>query len=1739
MVLVNKFPVSHSTLFHLNKYIRKSLKIVLWIVACVVLLVVLIAVSLNIPAVQNFAKNKAIGYLKKKTHTEVRLESIKIALPKDIVLNKFYIEDLKKDTLLYAEKLSVDISLFKLLKNKVEINDISLKKIRANIKRIDPDTAFNFSFLVDAFMSEQKKPDEEVDKDTTSTMKFAIDKVSFEDIGIVYRDDVAGNDVKLYLGEFKAKLKDFDLAGQHYVIKSLSLNNTSLDYLQQKPLTQLKEHLEKSIDTAQAETGKLPLVEVQDFAFSNIRIGFDDRISGMNADVALKKLELSKLFVDLTNSNYKVAEAAINDTKIAFNSAANKADVALGELSFDQLLADVKNGKYSVGDASLRRSDIGFALKPAPKMKDTVRTDTTASAPLSLVVGSISLAENNISFDNLTAKPVKGMDFNHLRFTGLTLNADDIGYSDQGIKVNVKQGSFKEKSGFQLNRLQGKVAYNEKQIKVDGFQLKTPNTSIENNTQLDYTSMDDLTKHPEKVKVSMTVNNTVIGLRDAAYFSDAVPVAYRNEKIRLNASAHGYMNNIVVPKLQVSGLKNTHIDISGTAKGLPDMEKAVLDLDIRRFSLTKGDLLVLIPKKSLPTSIELPNAINAVGKFKGSMTSFNTGFNIRTDMGSAKLAAMMRGPKGKENYAANINLIDFNVGRLLKQQPALGRITAKAIVKGRGLDAKTAAAQLNAQIISAGYNKYNYRDLNISGSYAAQQLDLKSNMADSNLNFDLIAKVNMAGKYPAVKADLNLTEVDLQKLNFSPTEFKLAGLVTADIKTADPDYLNGDVSIRGLQLVKEGQKFNMDTIDVHSEASETHNLLTLRSEILNARIDGKYQLTNLGNALVNQINKYYAFGEVTTIPDQRFRFYVKIYNPKFLKNFVPELTGFSPSYMSGLIDTQKDSLQVRAWFPQVVYGDFKVDSTRLDVNNDNQQLTYKLLIKSFQSPSVSLYNSEVSGQAANNQLGLNIMIRDSKQKDRYVLGGIFKSINKDYQFSLDPNKLLLDYEKWVISPENYLQFGQSGILANQFNLSKGGQLLSINSSDKTPNSPISVQFKDFRIETLTRFAEQDSALVGGVINGTAEVKELMDSTPKFNANLTIDQLRYQKDQLGTLRVAVNNNTANAYEVNVALAGVHELRVNGFYYTNSENALDLTVNLDKVDLSQLESLSMGQIKRGSGAITGQLSVKGAVTAPRVLGDIHFNQVAFTAAYVNSYFRIPDETISFTSQGINFNDFDILDSLGRKATISGGVLTTDYKDIKFNMDIRTDNFRALNSTAQDNDMIYGTVYLTSNIKVRGDLNQPDVDMNITVEKGTKFFFALPVEDPSVIDQEGIVQFIDADAAPFNGQKVLNGDSISKSPVKGINLSANVTIDPDAELNVVVDPSNGDALRVKGQANLVADMDPSGKTSLTGRYEISEGSYNLSIGPFSKKEFKLVKGSAIVWTGDPMSANVDLTALYEVNAAPIDLLNEPENAQAKTKLPIQVYLMMKDELMKPKISFRLDLPENERGALSGTVYTRLLQVNQDENELNKQVFALLALNRFIAENPFQSLAGGGGGISTIARSSVSKLLTEQLNNLAADLIQGVDVNFGINSSEDYSSGSLEQKTDLEVGLSKKLLNDRLTVTVGSSFGLEGTSNQPGEKSTNIAGNVNVEYALSADGRYRLRAYRRNQNEGVIEGQIIETGLGFALVVDYNKFREIFRRKETREQRRARRQKNEVREQENRIKEATEQKPTNEKTN
>ncbi|HEX8575251.1 MAG TPA: translocation/assembly module TamB domain-containing protein, partial [Flavobacterium sp.] len=112
-----------------------------------------------------------------------------------------------------------------------------------------------------------------------------------------------------------------------------------------------------------------------------------------------------------------------------------------------------------------------------------------------------------------------------------------------------------------------------------------------------------------------------------------------------------------------------------------------------------------------------------------------------------------------------------------------------------------------------------------------------------------------------------------------------------------------------------------------------------------------------------------------------------------------------------------------------------------------------------------------------------------------------------------------------------------------------------------------------------------------------------------------------------------------------------------------------------------------------------------------------------------------------------------------------------------------------------------------------------------------------------------------------------------------------------------------------------------------------------------------------------------------------------------------------------------------------------------------------------------------------------------------------FDLQSSEDYTSGQKQNRTDLNVGLSKTLLNDRLKVTVGSNFGLEGAQ-QANQEANNIAGDISADYQLSKDGRYKLRAYRKNQYQVALQGQVVETGVAFTITINYNKFRELFHR-------------------------------------
>ena len=164
---------------------------------------------------------------------------------------------------------------------------------------------------------------------------------------------------------------------------------------------------------------------------------------------------------------------------------------------------------------------------------------------------------------------------------------------------------------------------------------------------------------------------------------------------------------------------------------------------------------------------------------------------------------------------------------------------------------------------------------------------------------------------------------------------------------------------------------------------------------------------------------------------------------------------------------------------------------------------------------------------------------------------------------------------------------------------------------------------------------------------------------------------------------------------------------------------------------------------------------------------------------------------------------------------------------------------------------------------------------------------------------------------------------------------------------------------------------------------------------------------------------------------------------------------------------------------------------------LFALLVLGRFIQENPLQTETSG---TSALVRATVGKFLSQQLNQWSSKVLPGGDLNFDIQSYNEYQSGEAQGRTQVDIGLKKQLFDERLSIQLGGSVDVEGEKASQNSAS-NITSDVDIEYKITKDGRYRLKGFRHNQYEGVIEGQLVETGAGILYERDFNAWNEFFR--------------------------------------
>lgn len=1627
--------------------------------ASLVLLFLLVAALIQIPSIQNKIVHFATSFVSNKTHTYVGINNISISFPKSVVIEGLFLEDIQKDTLLFAGKAKVNISLYDLISSKITISSFTLDNAIINLNSNETDSLFNYNILITAFSDTAKQT--KTQPDTASKWTFSIDKVNLENIRFRYNDKYRGMDISVALGNIKLEMNEIDFTKSIYNIEALIVENLIAKVRMEKP---------SKANNTESES-ILPKIMAKNIQISNSNVNYVNLISRQSVISAINRFELIDGYVDL-----------------------QKELVSLDKIS-------------------LSKSEIQYQTIDTTYYSDTTKVVTmaTTTSKWKVTAKSIELTDNSLTYLVTNSPETKNtFDVNKLNYSHLNLEASDLFYSPDTTQIVLKKFSAIDQNNFAITKFETEFSMYRNSISLKRLRAETANSSIVADLNIQYASLKSLKDSIPFLVLNLELDEVSINNADVLYFIPQLSKQsfFRNKSTitSISGNIHGKVNKLIGENMVIKTGTGTLLTTNFTIVGLPDVQTAYYHFPDLKINTNQRDILT-IAGPVMPKSIELPQNINMLIAFNGSMKSFESTVGMRSSYGSANLFAKI---DKNENFNGKINVTSFDIGRLLKDTAMYGPVTLTAEVAGHGLDKNTITAKIDAEVSEMYLNKYNYHNLTVDGNIRGQEFEGKINLKDENAAFTLDGLVNLNPDREKFKFHLNVLGADLQKLNVTKDDIRIGFVAAADLKGGTVNKLNGKAGILSLVIAKEDKVYTLDSLLFASINETRKSKFEISSALIRIKYSGTISPTDISAELSNFINSYFSFSDSIRVKKNveptDFTFEIQLHNhPILTQVLLPQLKEFEPGIISGSFDSEKNFLKINASMKKIVYGTTKILDLELDVNSDPAALNYKLSGSSISNSQIKLDNFLIDGKLAENTLYANVSsITDNLNKKLVIRSRVTRD-KSNYKVVLDPNDFYLMNNQWDIAADNYIEFGKDGLLIHQLFMNDNESQINIASVHDQFNDDLNIEIKNFKLDDISRIIEKDTSLVKGNVNGNVLLKRVNNSFG-IVADAMISDLFVRDVSIGNLSVNADNPTAERFDLDANLTGTdNNLVAKGYYIPNGgDNSININVDIQSLSMKMIEAFSMGQISDASGNITGNLTIQGASATPQITGELVFNDVFINPAVLNNRLELKHETIHLKDDGIYFDSFTLLDANKNSAIIDGSVKMKQFQDFVFNIQMKTKDFLLMNTSSMDNKNFFGRMIVDSKIDIDGPMTLPVVIAKIKMKEGSNFTFAVPESKLTTDKGEDVVEFEDS----LQLNSIIYRDiekKTQKTSFTGFDLSSVIEIDKEATLRLLMDPASTDSLVVRGEAALSFTMDRSGKMSLTGAYNLDEGSYLVSLQSVIKRKFDINPGSTIIWNGDPLDADININATYEVRASPIDLvadqmsgLSELDKSAYKQKYLFWVLLKLRGEILHPEISFEIQLPPENKGILGGAVNAKLNMLNEDPSALNKQVFALLVLGRFTQENPLQSDANGGA--STLIRSTVGKFLSAQLNQLSSEVVPGVELNFDIQSYDDYGSGQAEGRTQVEIGLKKQLFNERLSVQVGGNVDVEGEKAKQNTAS-DITSDVTIEYKLTKDGRYRLKGFRNYQYEGAIEGQIVETGLGISYVRDFNKWKNLFR--------------------------------------
>jgi len=1287
--------------------------------------------------------------------------------------------------------------------------------------------------------------------------------------------------------------------------------------------------------------------------------------------------------------------------------------------------------------------------------------------------------------------------FKNIKLDSINLSLKQIEIVNDDIISEIESFSFKEHSGFSIDKLSSKkVHVNPKQAHLKNLAIKTPTSKLMfDSLNFDYPANYDFSKYKTDLKSN-------ISIKKESYFSYSdirifMPDTSKYDaRIHISGNISGVYDNLAITNLSVLQKDVFSLKINSKVKGLNDFVDPIVFVNVNKFDLNFQRLKEIhfpykdIMLKNTPDWLKDFNTISYAGITKGKFSEFTTKGIVFGEFGEITLNAdAIKDTSKFYKIKGELSAKQLQISNVIKNKD-IGELSFSQnfnlLISKNKIRLKT-----SGRINEFNYKKHLYKDIDLYAEIENNKIDSINVLIDQPLlSARVLGKFDMTKKVPKIELFANVANADVSLLHLVKTKEKISSVkFIADAKFEGyklNDFL-GSVRLRSpLTYKKDSSVFtikNFDLISKKTNISEGEKTIYLNSDIVDAKLitlknpDTTIKLLKeLKNNILHTYVEENSSEKDTSTTGDPINIEANIKQADvFMSFFNPEYHISDDTKIYGFYDPQKNKINLSLNSKFLKYKSLYVEDFYMIAYTKNDKI-YGGVGGSSAKPNsqISAKNVSLEGDYSNDSINFNLNWDNFKDTAHYSanISGKIKIKSKEnrkryYDCVLDNSQMTVNDVLWRFNNAKII-IDSTKISIFDLTLKNNKQKLYLDGNISEYSGDILfAEYENFKISNIQPLIKKNLKLKGE-LSGSTTFAQLYDKPLIFTTD-SIVNLNINKIDFGNFYFNSNWDNkenkihANAYNLKGKYKKFMNDTIYGDYWPNTGNINFVTDVRSMLVKTFKEYYSDYANFNSTSYIKGKIILYGNYKNPQLNGNIKLKQASVLIKYLNTNYGMGDMDIFFDNKNILLSKTKLDSKDGGIGFIKGKITHKLFSDFNLDVDIDANNLQIMKLGQTEDSYFFGTAYGTGIMNFSGPLNNIYLDAKLRTEKET--FVFIPMSSSETLKEEqSFIRFVTDTTIAL---KSLNKkDEEYSADLNGFTMNLVIDVTPDATIQIIPD-ENGDIV-TNGAGSLILKLDSESNFNMNGSYIISNGNYKINIGNITKI-FQIQDGSKITWDGEPQGAQVDIIATYTLDNINLNNLL-PNDVSEIEKSDVDCSVSLAGTILDPSLKLNIVLPEN----VSQKYKSKLTSF--EEKDFNEQFLSLLIMKRF-----FSNL----GTDFADSRPITGDLLTSQLNNMLNKLSKDVDM------SVVYQPGEETITNKYGVELSGQAFDNRLTYKGGVGYG----GNEIQKKDEAIVGEAEIEYKLDRKGNFKAKAYNKANDHLENDGTYTQ-GLGLVWRQKFDSF-------------------------------------------